>query len=71
MKDQWLLLGSGRTQDLIRLRAFIQKCHVDGKVKDSLALDRDKVTATASSLCSRWQDIRLKLDSRSNTRQLF
>ena len=56
---------------MIRLRAFIQKCHVDGKVKDSLALDRDKVTATASSLCSRWQDIRLKLDSRSNTRQLF
>ena len=53
------------------MRAFIAKVHVQGKKKDSLALDRDKVTTTASSLCSRWQDIRNKAENLFKLKQQF
>ena len=54
---------------LNELRAFIQKVHVQGKRLDTLALDRNKVTAIASSLYTRWQDVRDKAGNLFNLRQ--
>ena len=58
--------GSERTEALNRMCSFLKEWHVQGKVKDSLALDRDKVITTASSLCSRWKNIRMKADNLFN-----
>ena len=59
LKDEYPL-GSDRTEALNRICSFIKEWHVEGKVKDSLALDRDRVTTTASTLCSRWKNIQMK-----------
>ena len=68
LQDQYEV-GSDRTSALCKMRSFITKVHVQGKKKDSLALDRDKVTSTASSLCSRWQEIKAKAENLFNLRK--
>ena len=56
-------VGSQRNLALRDVSTHIDKCHVQGKAKDSLAIDQDKVTMLASDLITRWKNIRNLADN--------
>jgi len=60
--------GSPRNKRLRDISTFIEKFHVKGKIKDSLAVDQDKVTMLASDLMTRWKNILNKADNRNRLR---
>lgn len=59
-------VGSIRFSALKDIRLLIEKCHIKGKVKDSLAIDSDKVTMLACELLIRWKNIINQVDYQHN-----